>query len=419
MNKKFNTKLLVIILTLLAAVFAVSVFTVLAEEPEVTEVRTWEELLNAVNADKTHIKLMNPIEDITPDDELPTKHRLVFDGGVDYVLDLNGYNLEVINRINEFYTGDFSMIEVSKSSKLEIRDGSLVFENYYAKSNRKAMGTVAVKDDASLVARNVDMKNKYTGTVVYASGNANVILEGGEYVVMNGFALYMENTASLTLDSGIYVHTLMGDSVFTASVDGYGALYSDSKGELVINNAFFKSGVQVSPSQIGAFSTSTHEVTVNGSVLNEDIFKGTSHEAKQQNKEYYWYSWTGCSLIKTDNSSFANPVKVISYEKKYPVTVESGTATVNGVPVTEASYGQEVTVVANTPEAGMEFVRWGASGISLADGYSVSTTFTMPPAPVTLEAYYGKEAVKTVSVTVGDIVVGQSVNETEITPLTE
>ena len=247
MNKKFNTKLLVIILTLLAAVFAVSVFTVLAEEPEVTEVRTWEELLNAVNADKTHIKLMNPIEDITPDDELPTKHRLVFDGGVDYVLDLNGYNLEVINRINEFYTGDFSMIEVSKSSKLEIRDGSLVFENYYAKSNRKAMGTVAVKDDASLVARNVDMKNKYTGTVVYASGNANVILEGGEYVVMNGFALYMENTASLTLDSGIYVHTLMGDSVFTASVDGYGALYSDSKGELVINNAFFKSGVQVSP----------------------------------------------------------------------------------------------------------------------------------------------------------------------------
>ena len=407
--------LLAIIMVL--AIVPFSVLTVLADTPEaeITEVGTWQELLNAVNSDKTYIKLMNPIEDIVPDDELPTKHRLVFDGGVDYVLDLNGYNLEVLNHINEFYTSEFSMIEVSKSSKLEILDGSLVFDNYYAKSNRKAQGVVAVEDESTLIATHVDMRNKYTGTVVFASNDASVTLDGGEYIVQNGFALYLTNSASLTLDGDIYIHTVMGDGAFTASVDGYGALYSESSGNLVIHNAFFKSGIQVSSSQISAFSTSTHEVTVNGKKLTEDIFEGTNTEAKQQNKEYYWYSWTGYSLMQTENSSFTNPIKVISYEKKYPITVESGIAMVGGVPATEASYGQEVTVVAHTPEAGMEFVRWGTSGVTLANDYSASTTFTMVPAPVTLAAYYGKEAVKSVSVTVDDIVLGQKVTDTEIT----
>ena len=405
--------LLAIIMVL--AIVPFSALTVFATEPEITEVSTWQELLNAVNSDKTYIKLMNPIEDIVPDDELPTKHRLVFDGGVDYVLDLNGYNLEVINHVNEFYTSEFSMIEVSKSSKLEILDGSLVFDNYYAKSNRKAQGVVAVEDESTLIATHVDMRNKYTGTVVYASSNAKVTLDGGEYIVQNGFALYLTNSASLTLDGDVYIHTVMGDGAFTASVDGYGALYSDSNGDLVINNAFFKSGIQVSSSQIDAFSIATHEITINGQVLNEEIFTGNSHEATQQNKKYYWYSWTGCSLMQTENSSFTNPIKVISYEKKYPITVESGIAMVGGVPATEASYGQEVTVVAHTPEAGMEFVRWGTSGVTLANDYSASTTFTMVPAPVTLAAYYGKESVKSVSVTVDDIVLGQKVTDTEIT----
>ena len=405
--------LLAIIMVL--AIVPFSALTVFAEESEITEVGTWQELLNAVNSDKTYIKLMNPIEDIVPDDELPTKHRLVFDGGVDYVLDLNGYNLEVINHINEFYTGDFSMIDVSNGSKLEILDGSLVFDNYYAKANRKARGVVAVEDESTLIATHVDMRNKYTGSVVYASSNAKVTLDGGEYIVQNGFALYLTNSASLTLDGDIYIHTVMGDGAFTASVDGYGALYSDSNGDLVINNAFFKSGIQVSSSQIDAFSIATHEITINGQVLNEEIFTGNSHEATQQNKKYYWYSWTGCSLIQTENSSFTNPIRVISYEKKYPITVESGIAMVGGVSATEASYGQEVTVVAHTPEAGMEFVRWGTSGVTLANDYSASTTFTMVPAPVTLAAYYGKEAIKSVSVTVDDIVLGQKVTDTEIT----
>ncbi|MBR5460301.1 MAG: hypothetical protein IKV53_05485, partial [Clostridia bacterium] len=389
---------------------------VFATEPEITEVSTFGELLNAVNSDKTYIKLTTNIKDIVPDDELPTKHRLVFDGGKEYVLDLNGYSLDVVNHINEYYTSNFPMISVSGNSSLEIKDGSLAFDNWYAGgSNRKARGVVHVADTSTLVATKVNMRNAYAGNVVSATAEAKVTLDGGEYIVQNGFAIYLDRQASLTLEGDVSIHTLVGDSANTqGGIDGYGALYSESTGSLVINNAYFKSGIQVSNSQIGAFSTATHEVTINGDVLNEDIFKGTVTEAKNQNKKYYWYSYNQNALERTSDSSFSNTVRVISYDKKYPIEVMNGTATVNGTPVTEVGYGKTVTIVANTPEEGMEFLRWDTSGVNLADHYNATTTFTMPPAPVTLAACYGKENVKSVSLTVDTPTVGQKVSEMNV-----
>ena len=386
----------------------------LAEETQTT-VTSWSELFDAVDSDKTNIKLMNSIEDIVPDDELPTKHRLVFDGGKEYVLDLNGCELEVLNHINEFYGADFSMIEVSNGSKLAIKNGDVAFDNYFAKSNRQARGVVSVEDTSELTATDVNMKNKYTGTVVYATETANVKLDGGQYTVQNGFALYLDRQASLTLDGNIYINTVVGDSVATAYVDGYGALYSESKGTLTINNAFFKSGVQVTNSQIGAFSTATHEVTINGNVLTEDIFDGTQYEATQQGKEYYWYNWTGKALYKTDNASFSNTVRVISYDKRYPVEVQNGVATIGGNAVNEVGYNQTVTLIADPAPSGMEFLRWDTNGVELDNYYSETTTFTMPPAPVYIAAYYAKESVKEIHANVGNIVAGQKAYDTEIT----
>ena len=334
--KRISILALVVIMALLIGVFAVAPFSAMAEE--ITEVWTWNELLNAVNSDKLNIKLMANIKDIVPDDELPTKHRLVFDGGEEYVLDLNGYSLEVINHANEYYTSNFPMISVLDNSKLEIKDGSLGFDNWYAGNNRKARGVVHVEDTSTLVATHVNMRNWYAGNIVSATTEAKVTLDGGEYIVQNGFAIYLDRQASLTLDGDIYIHTVVGDSANTQYVDGYGALYSESTGELVIHNAFFKSGIQVNKSQIGAFSTATHELTINGKVMTEDIFVGNSTEAKNQNKEYFWYSYNQNALENVQNNSFANTVKVISYDKKYPLEVMNGTATVNGTPVTEVSY---------------------------------------------------------------------------------
>ena len=408
-----------IISILIAAVMVISIvpfsaLTAFATEPEITEVSTFGELLNAVNSDKTYIKLTANIKDIVPDDELPTKHRLVFDGGKEYVLDLNGYSLDVVNHINEYYVSNFPMISVSGNSSLEIKDGSLGFDNWYAGNNRKARGVVHVEDTSTLAATHVNMRNWYTGNIVSATADAHVTLDGGEYTVQNGFAIYLDRQASLTLDGDVYIHTVVGDSANTQYVDGYGALYSESTGELVIHNAFFKSGIQVHSSQIGAFSIATHELTINGKVMTEDIFVGNSTEAKNQNKEYFWYSYNQNALENVQNNSFVNTVRVISYDKKYHLEVMNGTATIDGTPVTEVSYGQTVTIVANTPEEGMEFLRWDTSGVNLADYYNATTTFTMPPAPVTLAAYYGKESVKSVSLTVDTPTVGQKVSEINV-----
>ncbi len=422
MKTKMKIRLLSILLVLVMMLAAVpfSALPAFAAEPEseIVEVGTWNELLNAVNSDKTHIKLTCDIEDTVPDDELPTKHRLVFDGGKEYILDLNGNKLTVGNYTNAFYTDNFSMIAVSNNSALQIQNGRITFENWYTE-RRTAKGVVYVADTSTLTATDVDMYNAYTGTVVYAADEAKVTLDGGDYTVQNGFALYLEGQAALTLDGGVWIGTRMGDSTATVYVDGYGALYSASSGELTVNNAYFNTGIQVHESQVGAFSTATHELVINGIKQAEDIYfsdAGNQFSALEAGKDYYWYK-NGYSraLYKIESPLFANAVSVISYEKKYPIEVQNGVATIGGNTVTEVCYGQTVSLVAAPAESGMEFVRWDTNGVELTDYYSASTTFTMPAAPVYIAAYYGKESVKSVGVTVGDVVVGEKAYDTRIT----
>ena len=397
-----------LVLVMVFAFVPFSALTAFAVEPEITEVSSFEQLVAAVNADKAYIKLTGDIERVVAADELPP--RLIFDGNVDYVLDLNGYSLEVINHINEYYTGKFAMITVSGESSLEIKNGYIGFDNWSTGSDRKSKGVVFVEDTATLVATKVSMRNLYTGAVVSAAEQASVTLDGGEYQVQNGFALFLSGQAALTLDGSVYIHTLVGDCASSAYVDGYGALYSESAGALVINNAFFKSGIQVHSSQIGAFSTATHEVMVNGKVLTEDIFDGTRSDAQNQNKEYYWYAFNGKALNKTEDSGFCNTVRVISYDKKYPIEITSGTAMVGGAPVTEASYGQTVTIVAGDPAPGKEFLRWGTTGALLGNDYTATTSFVMPAQPVALTAYYGNLAISAVELNVTAPVAGEKPN---------
>ena len=397
-------------LAMLFSVFAITPLTVFANEPEaeITEVTTFNELLNAVNSDKTYIKLATSITDDVPDDELPTKHRLLFDGGKEYVLDLGPYMLFVRNTCNEFYGDNFSMIGVTNNSKLTILGGSIRFENYYTNS-RTCKGVVSVSDTSTLVTEGTNMKNHQMGPVVYAEGAANVTLNGGEYTVQNGFALYMKGNASLTLDDGVYAHTVMGDCAETTFNNGYGALYSESTGALNIEYAIFESGVQVHESQIGAFDVSTHEVVINGMQITENIFVGTYYEAKVQGKEYYWYDFHMRALFKfgEEYSSFVNKVRVISYSRKSPITVENGTATIGGVPVTEACYGQEVTIVADAPEAGKEFVGWAVMGGGVDYPFETTSTFTMPANAIEISACYGNVAISEVNITITPPEVGK------------
>ena len=405
-KKRIISILLAIILVL--AVVPFFALTVFATEPEITYVSSWTELINAVNSDKTYIRLATSITDDVPDDELPTKHRLLFDGGLEYVLDLGPYMIYVRNTSNEFYTDDFSMIGVINDSKLTVKGGNIRFENYYADS-RASKGVISVSDTSTLVVEESMVRNYQTGPVVFAEGDASVTINGGEYTVQNGFALHLIQRASLKLDDGVYVHTTVGDSAETTFTNGYGALYSESTGTLDIQSATFKSGVQVHESQIGAFDISTHEVVINGEQLTEDIFIGSFHEAKTENKAYYWYDFHMMALNKVgDYSIFSNTVRVIAYDKKSPITVENGTAFIDDVPVTEATYGQTVTIVADPPEAGKEFVSWAVLGGAVDYAFSSTTTLTMAPNAMAITACYGNSAITSADVTITPPEVGKT-----------
>ncbi|MEQ2457530.1 InlB B-repeat-containing protein, partial [Flavonifractor hominis] len=69
--------------------------------------------------------------------------------------------------------------------------------------------------------------------------------------------------------------------------------------------------------------------------------------------------------------------------------VETYTLTVNGGTGSgEYEAGAQITVTANTPEEGMQFVNWTADGLKLEDNTATTLTITMPANAVTLTANY-------------------------------
>lgn len=73
----------------------------------------------------------------------------------------------------------------------------------------------------------------------------------------------------------------------------------------------------------------------------------------------------------------------------YPITIDNGTAYIDGEPVTEAKENDVVTIVADENAFdGMVFERWEIreGDVTLENDHATETTFTMPAGPVRLEA---------------------------------
>ena len=76
---------------------------------------------------------------------------------------------------------------------------------------------------------------------------------------------------------------------------------------------------------------------------------------------------------------------------EYNVTVTGGTASVGaGTPITKATMGTTVTLIANAAPADKVFDKWEvvSGSITLADANSATTTFTMPAGAVSVKATY-------------------------------
>lgn len=241
--RKKSTKLLSLIIAIfmVMALVPLSALSVSAGEAEVTEVSTFAELVAAVNADKTNIKLKNDIKHTVPM-ELPEQHRLIFDGNAEYTLDLGGFRLYVVNSENEYYSGSISFIKVAGSSKLNIKNGAIVFQNGKAKS-REDYGCVQVTDTATLITERVDINARNSGGAVILENSASATLNDGLIKAFNGYAVYAKGSSNLTLDYGVTLRTEVGDGYPTISYFGYGSLYFASTGDLTVSNAYFTSGV--------------------------------------------------------------------------------------------------------------------------------------------------------------------------------
>ena len=76
---------------------------------------------------------------------------------------------------------------------------------------------------------------------------------------------------------------------------------------------------------------------------------------------------------------------------QYPITIDNGTAYIDGEPVTEAKENDVVTIVADeTAFDGMAFERWEVrkGEVKLENDHAAKTSFTMPAGEVQLEAMY-------------------------------
>ena len=74
----------------------------------------------------------------------------------------------------------------------------------------------------------------------------------------------------------------------------------------------------------------------------------------------------------------------------YTVTVNGGTAKVNGVETATAHCGDTVTITANEPGTNKEFIGWNSlDDVVFNNNTSIETTFTMPASDVTVNAVFG------------------------------
>lgn len=100
-----------------------------------------------------------------------------------------------------------------------------------------------------------------------------------------------------------------------------------------------------------------------------------------------YYMAIRCNQIATNGATLTLSGISLIEMPAHDISVENGTASVNGSTATKTPAGSTVTLTANPP-TGMGFEKWEvvSGGITLADKNASTTTFTMPDAAVSVKA---------------------------------
>lgn len=179
---------------------------------------------------------------------------------------------------------------------------------------------------------------------------------------------YSVTKANETLTPTLHKAILMPKSAFTNSNtwNGYGDMYTD-RGFL------------------GAY-----DVCKNKALSENELNSTLSYEFNSKAKTEYYLYLHFTNISKVTYSNFK-----ITKCPLYGISVENGTANVNS-----AKKDTEITITANVPDDGMAFDRWEvvSGGVTLADPYSATTTFTMNTKAVSVKAIYKEYGAKIVYV---------------------
>ena len=117
--------------------------------------------------------------------------------------------------------------------------------------------------------------------------------------------------------------------------------------------------------------------------VHEDAFYGCPSDLKITCEENVK------KLLEESGVTVGGGIEEYPPEPEYTITIDNGTAYIDGEPVTEAKENDVVTIVADeTAFDGMVFERWEIreGNVTLADDHAAETTFTMPAGAVHLEA---------------------------------
>ena len=98
------------------------------------------------------------------------------------------------------------------------------------------------------------------------------------------------------------------------------------------------------------------------------------------------FTMPSSNVIVTANFSGGSGTNTPNPDGSYTVTVNNGTGGGNYQP------GATVTITANAAPTGQKFTNWTATGVTLSNANSASTTFTMPSSNVTVTANYSGES---------------------------
>ena len=237
-----------------------------AEDPMLVD--EYLELVAAVNADVTNIKLTANLVVQIPHNELPSNYFLSFNGKTEYNLDLNGYKISITNLANRFLTGDFSVITVDENAVLNVKNGLIDFENGMLRADSvNANPFIYINRHGKLNSTNVKYINFHYGNTIGLSSRAEAVIKGGEVWAESGYAIHAVDGAKLTLDWNVKLSTRNEIGAYYAgSETGVGALFfSANSGELTVEAATFVGGVV--GSRYGMSQRPQNAVCINGSSI--------------------------------------------------------------------------------------------------------------------------------------------------------